>query len=61
VKIFIDRQGKLIRYEFIKPSGNASFDGEIKRTLQSAVPLPEPPIAIIPEVSREGILLGFPI
>lgn len=61
VKLFIDRQGKMIRYEFVRKSGNESFDNEIKRTLQSAVPFPAPPIAIIPDVSGEGILLGFPM
>ena len=61
VTIYIDRKGQMTRYVFTKPSGNESFDGEVKRTLQSAVPFPEPPIAIIPDVSQQGIVLGFPI
>ncbi|MBS1957908.1 MAG: TonB family protein [Bdellovibrionales bacterium] len=61
VTVYIDRNGQITKYIFTKPSGNESFDSEVKRTLQSAVPFPEPPIAIIPDVSQQGIVLGFPI
>jgi outer membrane biosynthesis protein TonB len=61
VTIFIDRQGRLSRFVFNRASGNESFDNEIKRTLQAAAPFPEPPIAILPDLAQEGILLGFPM
>lgn len=61
VTIFINREGKMTRYVFNRTSGNESFDNEIKRTLQSAVPFPAPPIAIIPDLANEGIVLGFPM
>lgn len=61
VTVFIDRNGQMTRFEFKKHSGNESFDNEVKRTLQSAVPFPAPPIAIIPDVGQQGIVLGFPI
>jgi TonB family protein len=61
VTIFIDRKGQLIRQVLTRSSGNAAFDNEIKRTLQNATPFPEPPIAIIPDLAQDGILLGFPL
>lgn len=61
VTVYINREGKMIRYVFNRPSGNESFDSEVKRTLQQSVPFPPPPLAILPDVSNEGIQLGFPM
>lgn len=61
VTIFIDRKGLVTRTVISQSSGNAAFDNEVKRTLQSAAPFPEPPIAILPDLAQEGILLGFPL
>jgi outer membrane biosynthesis protein TonB len=61
VHIRIDRRGMISIVRFIKTSGNAQFDAAVKHTLQSASPLPAPPISILPTVSQDGIVLGFPI
>ena len=61
VLIRIDRRGTISILRFIRTSGNAQFDAAVKHTLQSASPLPPPPISILPSVSQDGIVLGFPI
>jgi TonB family protein len=61
VLVKIDRRGMISIVRFLKNSGNAQFDAAVKRTLQIASPLPVPPIAVLPSVSQDGIVLGFPL
>ena len=61
VMIYLDGQGQLKTFQFVQTSGSESFDSEIKRTLQSAAPFPVPPAALASDISKQGILLGFPL
>jgi outer membrane biosynthesis protein TonB len=61
VLIRIDRRGVISLVRFIRTSGNAQFDTAVKRTLLAASPIPPPPISVLPSVSQEGIVLGFPM
>lgn len=61
VMVYLDSQGRLKRFEFVQPSGSEPFDSEVRRTLQAAAPFPVPPGGISSEISKQGILLGFPL
>lgn len=61
VMIYLDGQGQLKTFQFVQGSGNDSFDSEVKRTLQAAAPFPVPPAALASDLSKQGILLGFPL
>jgi TonB family protein len=61
VMVYLDGQGRLKSFEFIQPSGSEPFDAEVKRTLQAAAPFPIPPGGISSDLSKQGILLGFPL
>ena len=61
VMIYLDGQGQLKNFQFVQGSGSESFDSEVKRTLQAAAPFPVPPAALVSDISKQGILLGFPL
>lgn len=61
VQVFIDRKGTMIRFVFIKPSGNEQFDSEVKRTLQASSPFPVPPTELISDMMNDGIIYRFPM
>jgi outer membrane biosynthesis protein TonB len=61
VMIYLDGQGQLRSFQFVQVSGSESFDSEVKRTLQAAAPFPVPPAALASDISKQGILLGFPL
>lgn len=61
VQIYINRDGTLSRYAFIKPSGNPQFDEAIKRTLTESQPFAQPPAELHGPLLANGILIGFPL
>ena len=61
VLIHLDSRGSIKSFRFIQPSGNESFDQEVKRALVAANPFPVPPEDIAGGVLDQGILLGFPL
>jgi protein TonB len=61
VMIRLDGQGRIRNFEFVQSSGSEPFDTEVRRALQSAAPFPVPPEGISSDLSREGIVLGFPL
>ena len=61
VLVFINRRGEISSFKFIKSSGSAQFDDEVKRTLQASSPFAIPPEGILSDVSTEGVVLGFPL
>lgn len=61
IKIYLDHQGRLKSFKFIKPSGNEQFDDAIKRALEESQPFPPPPEALKTMLSNEGVLIGFPL
>lgn len=61
VLLKIDRTGQLLGMKFVKASGNEQFDQEVRRTINQSAPFPAPPLAMVPELKTQGILLGFPM
>jgi len=60
-RVWIDRRGKLIRFEFQKTSGNTQFDEAVKRTIVASQPLPAPPRELSSQLENAGVLVGFPL
>lgn len=61
VMIFIDSNGRLIRYKFLQTSGSAPFDEAVKRTLLQSQPFPAPPPEIASSLESNGVMVGFPL
>jgi TonB family protein len=61
VLIKIDRRGNISSVQFIRSSGNNQFDAAVKRTLNAAMPFPAPPVSVLADVTKDGIILGFPV
>jgi outer membrane biosynthesis protein TonB len=61
VIIFIDPRGAIKGMKFTKPSGNAQFDNEVRRTLEASTPFSIPPEGITSDLSQDGIALAFPL
>ncbi len=61
VLVKIDRRGNISSITFIRNSGNSQFDTAVKRALNAASPFSPPPMSVLVDVSRDGIVLGFPI
>lgn len=61
VVIYLDGAGRLINFRFVKASGNAQFDDEVKRALTKSAPFPPPPAAIRDSLQANGVMLGFPL
>ncbi len=59
VLIRIAPDGRLLKYEFVKKSGNASYDQEVERAIAASNPLPAPPATLRREVMERGILCEF--
>lgn len=59
ITVQIDQNGKVIRSEVKKSSGNASFDQGALRAIQRASPFPIPPDSIKNEAFTEGFLIDF--
>ena len=61
VRIQIDSSGRIVSTQFVKSSGNASFDEYVTRTLEACQPLPRPPEELTGTLLTRGILVGFPL
>lgn len=61
VQIYINRDGTLSRFAFIKASGNPQFDEAIKRTLAESQPFAQPPAELQSALLANGVLIGFPL
>jgi colicin import membrane protein len=61
VQVFIHSSGNLMKFTFVKSSGNAQFDDAVKQAIQKTQPFPAPPEAIQSALSSDGILVGFPL
>lgn len=61
IQIYIDKQGNLRNFKFIKTSGNAQFDDAIKRTLKESQPFAAPPRELQTHLLLDGITVGFPL
>ncbi len=60
-KIKVAPSGQIILIQITESSGVQAYDLEVKRALQAASPLPEPPEALKGDLLKNGLVLGFPI
>ena len=61
VLIKIDRRGMITVINFVRSSGNSQFDAAVKRALYASMPFPVPPVSVLADVMKDGVILGFPI
>ena len=52
--------GKILKYEFVKKSGNGEFDGHVLNAIKEAEPFPVPPPSLQRVVMEDGVEWGFP-
>lgn len=61
IRIYIDSNGRMRNYRFVKASGNDQFDAAIKKTLEESQPFPRPPEDLASSMLVDGVLVGFPL
>ncbi len=61
VRIFIDGNGNLSRYQFVTSSGNQVFDDYVKTSITQAAPFAPPPAEMARGLRSGGIDLQFPL
>lgn len=61
VLIYIDGYGRVRGVQFLKPSNNAQFDDQVRRTIQQSQPFPTPPEDLATALMGQGIVVGFPL
>lgn len=61
VLIRIDPTGHVSALSFMKLSGNAQFDAQVKKAVGDSQPFPTPPVSVIDAVGSRGVLVGFPL
>jgi TonB family protein len=59
VRIFIEPNGRIARFEIVQGSGNGVFDGALESAVQRASPVPPPPQHLVRLLQREGVDLNF--
>ncbi|MCB1214836.1 MAG: TonB family protein, partial [Deltaproteobacteria bacterium] len=59
LQVKIDKQGQIVSKNFVKKSGDVSFDNSTLRALSKASPLPAPPESLAAEALREGLIVDF--
>ena len=58
VVLFIDRRGRITRFEFAERHGNKLFMSALEKLLKT-IKLPEPPRVLRSRVAREGVVVIF--
>jgi TonB family protein len=61
VQLHLDARGRVTQLLFLKGSGNAQFDDEVKKAIQNSQPFPLPPEEIARSLSLNGVTVGFPL
>lgn len=61
VRVYINQSGNIIKTEIYESSGQAEFDTRAEQALKSAAPFPAPAPDVAPQLSRYGVILGFPL
>jgi colicin import membrane protein len=59
VRIFIETNGRIARFEIVQGSGNGVFDSALESAVQRASPVPPPPEHLVRLLAREGVDLNF--
>jgi len=60
VLVKIAPDGRVVRQDFLKRSGNTEFDSYVERAIRSADPFPPPPETLKRTFMEEGVEWGFP-
>lgn len=61
VRLYLDSQGKVLKFNFKKTSGNNPFDEAVKHAIEESQPFPAPPKELADSLISDGILVGFPL
>lgn len=61
VVIYVALDGRILRTEIERPSGNRHFDAALLRAVESSSPLPPPPPGWAQRFEREGLGINFRI
>ena len=56
----IDSEGKVLKGNIMKSSGNEDFDARVLEVIHRASPLPKPPTKKIEKLLSKGVVLKFP-
>ena len=56
----INREGRILKTEIRKSSGNADFDARVLETINRADPFPAPPTKEIEKLLSKGVAFNFP-
>jgi|GEM_PF-3716484 len=59
VVFYISPQGKILRYEFEKKSGQSLYDNALLRAIELSNPLPVPPLELREQVMKDGFEITF--
>ena len=60
VRVRVSTNGSILGVDFVKMSGNPTFDENVMTTVYKSAPLPPPPERLEILLKNEGIILGFP-
>jgi TonB family protein len=61
VKIFLSKNGDLLKLEIYQPSGNSDYDQRVINTVKSSAPFPPLPEGFEKMGGGGGLILGFPL
>lgn len=59
VRIYIEANGRISRFEIVQGSGNGVFDSALESAVQRASPVPPPPQHLVKLLARDGVDLNF--
>lgn len=60
IKIYLSKEGKLLKLELIESSGVPEFDARAEKAVREAI-FPAPSAEVAARLTNSGIILGFPI
>ncbi len=61
IRVYIGAQGQIIKTEINESSGQPEFDTRAEMSIKSAAPFPAPTPEVATQLSRSGVILGFPL
>ena len=61
IRVYIGANGQIIKTEVYETSGQPEFDTRAQMAIKSAAPFPSPAAEVVSQLSRSGVILGFPL
>ena len=61
VRLYIGQTGQIIKTEIYESSGEPEFDSRAEQALRNAAPFASPTSEVAAQLSRSGVILGFPL